>query len=269
MGASKLRCPGSAPRRRTCFVSHRARSERCRSLSSISATPTDCARLPAGGDGAARGGAPQSGRRRRALRAGRAALQASGAMAEGAREKRSLRAGSCRSTAVRCPAHGQSGAARPERVKTAIDAALAGPRGERAERRGQREQREPVGFLPLPTAAAFSLRANQDAGRASPSCGAPSSCRFYESEAHWPIGRIPLRGGRARGHRHAEDLGVEPIRRAARLALADAYVAARAMQPRAREAQAVLAAEPGILLPRPPREPAAAVDCCLRRVNWC
>jgi predicted Zn-dependent protease len=130
-----------------------------------------------------------------------------------------------------------------ERLKTAIDATSLSRVESAISAAGQREQRELVSFY---------LNNGRRLYQAERDADALAELRRvvflspYESEAHLLIGRILLRGGRPR--EAIDTLKISVWSRdtpAARLALAEAYVAAREYAAARIEVQAVLTAEPG------------------------
>ena len=176
--------------------------------------------------GAARGGAAQSGRRRRALRARRGAA--------GERRGRGGRAreGSGPPPVVglqraRCPPQRQLGAARPRAPQ---DRASTPPRAPASTARlaaaGQREQRELAGFYLANGRRLFQAGPRRRRARRTAARRVPVAVRQRGAPADRPHPAAPR--PRAGGHRRAEDFGVEPrYRRAPVLTLAEAYVAAR------------------------------------------
>jgi tetratricopeptide (TPR) repeat protein len=172
-----------------------------------------------------------------------AALQASGATDEGAREKDLARRLSSVYSDLDARRTANSVPRGLERVKTAIDAASLARVENALNAAGQREQRELVGFYLANGRRLFQTE--QDA-EALAELRRAVFLSPYESEAHLLIGRILLRGGRVR--EAIDTLKISVWSRdtpAARLALAEAYVAAREHAAARTEAQAVLAAEPG------------------------
>jgi tetratricopeptide (TPR) repeat protein len=171
-----------------------------------------------------------------------ASLQASGAADEGAREKDLAR----RLSSVYSELDARAGNSVPrglERVKTGIDAPSLARVESALNAAGQREQRELAGFYLANGRRLF--QAERDA-EALAELRRAVFLSPYEYEAHLLIGRILLRGGRAREAIDTLKISVwsrdTPV---ARLALAEAYVAAREYPAARTEVLAVLAAEPG------------------------
>ena len=172
-----------------------------------------------------------------------AALQASGAADEGAREKDLARRLSSVYSDLDARRTANSVPRGLERVKTAVDAGSQARVESALNAAGQREQRELVGFYLANGRRLFQTERDADALAELRRAVFLSP---YESEAHLLIGRILLRGGRAR--EAIDTLKISIWSRdtpAARLALAEAFVAAREYAAARVEAQAVLNAEPG------------------------
>ena len=172
-----------------------------------------------------------------------AALQASGATDEGAREKDLARRLSSVYSDLDARRTANSVPRGLERVKTAIDAASLARVENALNAAGQREQRELVGLYLANGRRLFQTEQDADALAELRRAVFLSP---YESEAHLLIGRILLRGGRVR--EAIDTLKISVWSRetpAARLALAEAYVAAREYAAARTEVQAVLSAEPG------------------------
>jgi tetratricopeptide (TPR) repeat protein len=173
-----------------------------------------------------------------------AALQASGAALEAAREKDLARRLSSAYSELEARQGTSSVPRGLERMKTDIDAAASLVRVESAiAAAGQRDQRELVGFYLANGRRLF--RAERDAE----ALGELRRAVFlspYESEAHLLMGQILLRGGRLREATDALKISVwSQDTVPARLALAEAYVAAREYPAARAELQTILAAEPG------------------------
>jgi tetratricopeptide (TPR) repeat protein len=160
-----------------------------------------------------------------------AALQAAGSADEGAREKDLARRLS-RSTAVSIARRTANSVPRGlERLKTAIDATSLARVESAISAAGQREQRELVSIYL--TNGRRLYQAERDA-EALAELRRAVFLSPYESEAHLLIGRILLRGGRPR--EAIDTLKISVWSRdtpAARLALAEAYVAAASTPRRA------------------------------------
>jgi tetratricopeptide (TPR) repeat protein len=160
-----------------------------------------------------------------------AALQAAGSADEGAREKDLARRLSSVYQRSRCAPHGQLGTARTGAAEDAIDATSLTRVESALSAAGQREQRELVSFYLTNGRRLYQAERDADALAELRRAVFLSP---YESEAHLLIGRILLRGG---GPREAIDtLKISVWSRdtpAARLALAEAYVAAASTPPRA------------------------------------
>ena len=169
-----------------------------------------------------------------------ATLQASGAADEGAREKELAR----RLSSVYSELDAKRTVPRGlERLKTSIDATSLARVESVISAAGQREQRELVG---IHLANGRRLFQNERDVEALAELRRAVFLSPYESEAHLLIGRILLRGGQAR--EAIDTLKISVWSRetpGARLALAEAYVAARDYPAARTEAQAVLALEPG------------------------
>jgi len=172
-----------------------------------------------------------------------AALQAAGAVDEGAREKDLARRLSSVYSGLDARRTGNSVPRGLERLKTAVDATSLARVESAISAAGQREQRELV---------SISLNSGRRLYQAERDAEALAELRRavflspYESEAHLLIGRILLRGGRVR--EAIDTLKISVWSRdtpAARLALAEAYVAAHEYAAARTEVQAVLTAEPG------------------------
>jgi tetratricopeptide (TPR) repeat protein len=172
-----------------------------------------------------------------------ASLQASGAVEEGAREKDLARRLSSVYSELDANRAANSVPRGLDRVKTGIDAPSLARVENALNAAGQREQRELVGFYLANGRRLF--QAERDA-EALAELRRAVFLSPYEYEAHLLIGRILLRGGRAREAIDTLKISVwsrdTPV---ARLALAEAYVAAREYAAARIEAQAVLTAEPG------------------------
>jgi tetratricopeptide (TPR) repeat protein len=172
-----------------------------------------------------------------------AALQASGSTDEGAREKDLARRLSSVYSELDAKRTANSVPRGLERLKTAIDAASLARVENAVSAAGQREQRELVSFYLTNGRRLF--QAERDA-EALAELRRAVFLSPYESEAHLLIGRILLRGGRPR--EAIDTLKVSVWSRdtpSARLALAEAYVAARDYAAARTEVQAVLTADPG------------------------
>jgi tetratricopeptide (TPR) repeat protein len=172
-----------------------------------------------------------------------AALQASGSAEEGAREKDLARRLSSVYSDLDASRTANSVPRGLERLKTAIDAASLARIESALSAAGQREQRELVSFYLTNGRRLFQAERDADALAELRRAVFLSP---YESEAHLLIGRILLRGGRPR--EAIDTLKISVWSRdtpAARLALAEAYVAARDYTAARTEVQAVLAADPG------------------------
>lgn len=172
-----------------------------------------------------------------------AALQASGSIEEGAREKDLARRLSSVYSELDAGRTTNSVPRGLERLKTAIDAASLARVENALIAAGQREQRELVSIYLANGRRLFQGERDADALAELRRAVFLSP---YESEAHLLIGRILLRGGRPR--EAIDTLKISVWSRdtpAARLALAEAHVAARDYAAARTEAQAVLAAEPG------------------------
>jgi tetratricopeptide (TPR) repeat protein len=171
-----------------------------------------------------------------------AVLQASGAPAEGARERDLARRLSAAYSDTRRSANSVPRGL--ERVKTEVDAAGRVRRVESAlSAAGQREQRELVSFYLSNGRRLF--QAERDA-EAMAELRRAVFLSPYEAEAHVLIGRILLRGGRAREAIDTLKIAIwSRDTSTARLALAEAYLAARDYAAARTELQNVLAAEPG------------------------
>jgi Tfp pilus assembly protein PilF len=129
-----------------------------------------------------------------------------------------------------------------ERLKTSIDAASLARVENVLSAAGQREQRELVAFY-LSNGRRF-YQAERDAD-ALAELRRAVFLSPYESEAHLLIGRILLRGGRPREAIDALKISVWSREApSARLALAEAYAAARDYAAARTEVQTVLNAEP-------------------------
>lgn len=172
-----------------------------------------------------------------------ATLQASGAAEEGAREKELARRLSSVYSELDARRTGNSVPRGLERLKTAIDATSLARVENAISAAGQREQRELAGIHLVNGRRLFQ---NERDAEALAELRRAVFLSPYESEAHLLIGRILLRGGQAR--EAIDTLKISVWSRdtpGARLALAEAYVAARDYAAARIEAQAVLAAEPG------------------------
>jgi tetratricopeptide (TPR) repeat protein len=172
-----------------------------------------------------------------------ATLQASGAVEEGAREKELARRLSSTYSELDARRAGNSVPRGLERLKTAIDATSLARVESAISAAGQREQRELAGIHLVNGRRLFQ---NERDAEALAELRRAVFLSPYESEAHLLIGRILLRGGQAR--EAIDTLKISVWSRdtpGARLALAEAYVAARDYTAARTEAQAVLAAEPG------------------------
>jgi tetratricopeptide (TPR) repeat protein len=172
-----------------------------------------------------------------------AALQAAGRPTK-ARARRIWRAGSRRSTSGLDARRTANSVPRGlERLKTAIDADVARARRERHQRRGA--ARAARAGVVLSHNGRRLYQAERDAD-ALAELRRAVFLSPYESEAHLLIGRILLRGGRPR--EAIDTLKISVWSRdtpAARLALAEAYVAGREYAAARTEVQAVLTADPG------------------------
>jgi len=172
-----------------------------------------------------------------------AALQASASAEEGAREKDLARRLSSVYSSLDAKRTANSVPRGLERLKTAIDATSLARVESAISAAGQREQRELVSFY-LANGRRF-YQAERDA-EALAELRRAVFLSPYESEAHLLIGRILLRGGRPREAIDTLKISVWSRDTAqARLALAEAYVAAREFAAARTEVQAVLTAEPG------------------------
>jgi tetratricopeptide (TPR) repeat protein len=172
-----------------------------------------------------------------------AALQATGSVDEGAREKDLARRLSSVYSDLDARRTANSVPRGLERVKVTIDAASLARVESAISAAGQREQRALVGFYLASGRRLF--QAERDA-EALAELRRAVFLSPYEHEAHLLIGRIQLRGGRVREAIDTLKISVwSHDTPAARLALAEAYVAARDYPAARTEAQAVLAAEPG------------------------
>ena len=172
-----------------------------------------------------------------------AALQASGSADEGAREKDLSRRLSSVYSELDASRTGNSVPRGLERLKMAIDAASLARVESAISAAGQREQRELVGIYLANGRRLF--QAERDA-EALAELRRAVFLSPYESEAHLLIGRIFLRGGRPR--EAIDTLKISVWSRdtpAARLVLAEAYVAAREYAAARTEVQTVLAGDPG------------------------
>jgi tetratricopeptide (TPR) repeat protein len=172
-----------------------------------------------------------------------AALQATGAVEEGAREKDLARRLSSVYSELDARRTANSVPRGLERLKTGIDAASLARVESALSAAGQREQRETVAFYLANGRRLFQAERDVEALAELRRAVFLSP---YESEAHLLIGRMLLRGGRAR--EAIDTLKISVWSRdttAARLALAEAYVAAREYAAARTEAQGVLAADPG------------------------
>jgi len=172
-----------------------------------------------------------------------AALQAAGSADEGAREKDLARRLSSTYSDLDARRTANSVPRGLERLKTAVDAASLTRVESALSAAGQREQRELVSFYLTNGRRLFQTERDADALAELRRAVFLSP---YESEAHLLIGRILLRGGRPR--EAIETLKISVWSRdtpAARLALAEAYVAARDYPAARVEVQAVLTADPG------------------------
>ena len=172
-----------------------------------------------------------------------AALQASASAEEGAREKDLARRLSSVYSGLDAKRTGNSVPRGLERLKTAIDATSLARVESAISAAGQREQRELVSFY-LANGRRF-YQAERDV-EALAELRRAVFLSPYESEAHLLIGRILLRGGRPREAIDTLKISVWSRDTAqARLALAEAYVAAREFAAARTEVQAVLTVEPG------------------------
>ena len=172
-----------------------------------------------------------------------AALQAVGSADEGAREKDLARRLSSVYSDLDAKRTANSVPRGLERLKTAIDATSLARVESAISAAGQREQRELVAFYLSNGRRLYQAERDADALAELRRAVFLSP---YESEAHLLIGRILLRGGRPR--EAIDTLKISVWSRdtpQARLALAEAYVAAREFAPARTEVQAVLTAEPG------------------------
>jgi len=172
-----------------------------------------------------------------------AALQAAGSAEEGAREKDLARRLSSVYSDLDARRTANSVPRGLERLKTAVDAASLARVESAVSAAGQREQRELVAFYLSNGRRLF--QAERDA-EALAELRRAVFLSPYESEAHLLIGRMLLRGGRPR--EAIDTLKISVWSRdtpAARLALAEAYVAARDYAAARTEVQAALAADPG------------------------
>ena len=171
-----------------------------------------------------------------------ASLQAAGSAEEGAREKDLARRLSSVYSELDAKRTANSVPRGLERLKTSIDVAALARVGNTLIAAGQREQRELVSFY-LSNGRRF-YQAERDA-EALAELRRAVFLSPYESEAHLLIGRIALRGGRPREAIDALKISVwsrdTPL---ARLALAEAYVAARDYAAARTEVQAVLSVDP-------------------------
>jgi tetratricopeptide (TPR) repeat protein len=172
-----------------------------------------------------------------------AALQASGAADEGAREKDLARRLSATYSELDAKRSANSVPRGLERLKTELDAATRTRVAGAIAAAGQREQRELIAFY------VANGRQLAQTGRDVDALAELQRAVFlspYDSEAHLLIGRVLLRLGRTREAVDALKISVwsrDTV--AARLALAEAYAAARDYRAARAEAQAVLAVEPG------------------------
>ena len=172
-----------------------------------------------------------------------AALQAAGSADEGAREKDLARRLSSVYSGLDARRTANSVPRGLERLKIAIDATSLSRVESAISAAGQREQRELVSFYLTNGRRLYQAERDADALAELRRAVFLSP---YESEAHLLIGRILLRGGRAR--EAIDTLKISVWSRdtpASRLALAEAYVAAREYPAARLELQAVLTAEPG------------------------
>jgi tetratricopeptide (TPR) repeat protein len=172
-----------------------------------------------------------------------AALQAAGAPDEAAREKDLARRLSSVYAALetrRTPASVPRGL---ERVKTTIDASSLARVESALSAAGQREQRELVGFY---LANGRRLFQNDRDEEALAELRRAVFLSPYDAEAHLLMGRILLRGGRAREAIDALKISIwSQDSVPARLALAEAYSAAHDYASARGELQAVLALDAG------------------------
>jgi tetratricopeptide (TPR) repeat protein len=172
-----------------------------------------------------------------------AALQASGAADESAREKDLARRLSSAYSELDARRTANSVPRGLERLKMTIDAASLTRVESAISASGQREQRELVAFYLSNGRRLFQAERDPEALAELRRVVFLSP---YESEAHLLIGRILLRDGRPR--EAIDTLKISVWSRdtpAARLALAEAYTAARDYAAARTEVQAVLATEPG------------------------
>jgi tetratricopeptide (TPR) repeat protein len=172
-----------------------------------------------------------------------AALQAAGSAEEGAREKDLARRLSSVYNDLDARRTANSVPRGLERLKTAIDATSLTRVESALSAAGQREQRELVSFYLSNGRRLYQAERDADALAELRRAVFLSP---YESEAHLLIGRILLRGGRPR--EAIDTLKISVWSRettTARLALAEAYVAAHDYNGARAEVQAVLTAEPG------------------------
>jgi tetratricopeptide (TPR) repeat protein len=172
-----------------------------------------------------------------------AALQASGAADESAREKDLARRLSSVYSDLDARRRANSVPRGLERLKMTIDGTSLARVESAITASGQREQRELVAFYLSNGRRLFQAERDPEALAELRRVVFLSP---YESEAHLLIGRILLRDGRPR--EAIDTLKISVWSRdtpAARLALAEAYVAAREYAAARTELQAVLAVEPG------------------------
>ena len=172
-----------------------------------------------------------------------AALQASGAAAEGAREKDLARRLSSVYSDLDAKRNANSVPRGLERLKTELDATSRTRVDSAIAATGQREQRE---------LASFHLANGRRLAQANRDADALVELRRavflspYDSEAHLLVGRVLLRLGRAREAVDALKISIWSRDNVeARLTLAEAYAAARDFAAARTEALAVLTAEPG------------------------
>lgn len=171
-----------------------------------------------------------------------ASLQAAGSVEEGGREKELARRLSSVYHELDAKRSANSVPRGLERLKTSIDAASLARVENVLSAAGQREQRELVAFY-LSNGRRF-YQAERDAD-ALAELRRAVFLSPYESEAHLLIGRILLRGGRPREAIDALKISVWSREApSARLALAEAYAAARDYAAARTEVQTVLNAEP-------------------------
>ena len=171
-----------------------------------------------------------------------ASLQAAGSADEGAREKDLARRLSSVYSELDAKRTANSVPRGLERLKTSIDVASVSRVQNVLSAAGQRDQRELVSFYLANGRRSYQAERDADALAELRRAVFLSP---YESEAHLLIGRILLRGGRPREAIDALKISVwsrdTPL---ARLALAEAYVAARDYAAARIEVQAVLSADP-------------------------